>query len=234
MWVQLQTQADWASHWGLSLSTFERHLSILQERGLISAELLPDMQPKNAKRKYLLPVYSIDPIMLNFIENFNEMWTPNVSILRDTGKPVIPQFEGYSTSPEYQSEGTYKLHTDPELIPDTHTDTGVEGTNTNQSTNGASRAHGLNIYIDTNISTNQCDTPDIVRQRLRRRTAKPKDNQMKRRPPEDDVPTVLGADPDKPTSSDSRPGSGTPASKALAHFDESWRVGFLASVVCAG
>ena len=75
---------------------------------------------------------------------------------------------------------------------------------------------------------------DIVRQRLRRRTAKPKGNQMKRRPPEDDVPTVFGADPDKPTSSDSRPGSGTPASKALAHFDESWRVGFLASVVCAG
>jgi hypothetical protein len=192
------------------------------------------MQPKNAKRKYLLPVYSIDPIMLNFIENYDEMWTPDVPILSSNESPVRRQFVVYTTPAEYPSEGTYKLHTDPELIPETHTDTGVEGTDTNQFTNGASRAHGLNIYIDTNISTSQGNTPDIVRQRLRRRTAKPKDNQMKRRPPEDDVPVVLGADPDKPTSSDSRPGSGTPASKALAHFDESWRVGFLASVVCAG
>ena len=222
MWVQMRTQADWAFRWGLNYRTLKRHLRTLQERGLISAELLPNMQPKNAKKKYLLPVYSIDPIMLNFIENYDEMWTPDTTILSLTGKPVKGQIVPYTTSPEYPSEGTYKLHTDSELIPDTHTDTGVEGTGTNQSTNGASRAHGLNIYIDTNISTNQCDTPDIVRQRLRRRTAKPMENQMKRRPPEDDVPTVFGADPDKPTSSESRPGSGTPASKLLAHFDESW------------
>ncbi|KLR62513.1 hypothetical protein IMCC26207_1024 [Actinobacteria bacterium IMCC26207] len=234
MWVQMRTQADWAFRWGLNTRTLERHLSALQKRGLITGELLPNMQPKNAKRKYLLPVYSIDPIMLNFIENFNDMWTPKDSILRLNEMPVKPQFEAYPTYPEYPSEGTYKLHTDPESIPDTHTDTGIEGTDTNQLTNGASRAHGLNIYIDTNISTSQDNTPDIVRQRLRRRTAKPKENPMRRRPPEDDVPTVLGADPDKPTGSDSRPGSGTPASKALAHFDESWRVGFLASVVCAG
>jgi hypothetical protein len=234
MWVQMRTQADWAFRWGLNYRTLKRHLRTLQERGLISAELLPDMQPKNAKRKYLLPVYSIDPIMLNFIEKYNEMWTVDTTILSLTGKPVKGQIVPYTTPAEYPSEGTYKLHTDPELIPDIHTDTGVEGTDTNQLTNGASRAHGLNIYIDTNISTNQCDTPDIVRQRLRRRTAKPTEKQMKRRPPEDDVPTVFGADPDKPTSSDSRPGSGTPASKTLAHFDESWRVGFLASVVCAG
>jgi hypothetical protein len=234
MWVQMRTQADWAFRWGLSRPTLQRHLHALKEHGIISAELLPNMQPKNAKKKYLLPVYSIDPIMLNFIENYDEMWTPDDSILSLTGKPVKGQIVPYTTSPEYLPEGTYKLHTDPELIPETHTDTGVEDTSTNQSTNGASRAHDLNIYIDTNISTNQCDTPDIVRRRLRRRTAKPTEKQMKRRPPEDDVPTVFGADPDKPSGSDSRPGSGTPASKALAHFDESWRFWFLASVVCAG
>ena len=172
--------------------------------------------------------------MLNFIENFNEMWTPDTTILSLTGKPVKGQIVPYTTLAEYPPEGTYKLHTDPELIPETHTDTGVAGTDTNQSTNGASRAHGLNIYIDTNISTSQGNTPDIVRRRLRRRTAKPKDISMRRRPLEDDVPTVFGADPDKPSGSDSRPGSGTPASKLLAHFDESWRFGFLASVVCAG
>jgi hypothetical protein len=180
------------------------------------------MQPKNAKKKYMLPVFSIDPIMLNFIENYNEMWTVDTPILMVNEMTVNHQFDGYTIPAEYPSEGTYKLHTDPELIPDTHTDTGVEDTSTNQSTNGASRAHDLSIYIDTNISTSQDNTPDIVRQRLRRRTAKPKENPMKRRPPDDDVPTVFGADPDKPSSSDSRPGSGTPASKALAHFDESW------------
>jgi hypothetical protein len=234
MWVQSHTQEHWAGLWGLSYRSLKRHLSILQERGLISAELLPDMQPKNAKKKYLLPVYSIDPIMLNFIENYNEMWTPNTPILALNEMPVKCQFGTYPTPTEYPLEGTYKLHTDSELIPDTHTDTGVEGTDTNQSTNGASRAHDLNIYIHTNVDIHTHMPTDIVRQRLRRRTAKPTEKQMKRRPPEDDVPTVFGADPDKPTSSESRPGSGTPASKALAHFDECWRVGFLASVVCVG
>lgn len=222
MWVQSHTQEHWAGLWGLSRPTLQRHLHALKEHGLISAELLPDMQPKNAKKKYLLPVYSIDPIMLNFIENYNDMWTPKDSILRLNEMPVKPQFEAYTTHAEYPSQGTYKLHTDPELIPDTHTDTGVEGTDTNQFTNGASRAHDLSIYIDTNVDIHTHMPTDIVRRRLRRRTAKPKDHTMRRRPPEDDVPTVFGADPDKPASSDSRPGSGTPASKALAHFDESW------------
>ena len=171
--MQLQTQADWASHWGLNHRTLQRQLHTLQKRGLISAELLPDMQPKNAKRKYLLPVYSIDPIMLNFIENYDEMWTPNTPILALTGKPVKRQFGTYTTPAEYPSEGTYKLHTDPELIPDTHTDTGVEGTSTNQSTNGASHAHDLNIYIHTNVDIHTHMPTDIVRRRLRRRTAKP-------------------------------------------------------------
>ena len=234
MWVQSHTQEHWAGLWGLSKPTLERHLRLLRRRGLIVGELLPNMQPKNARKKYLLPVFSIDPIMLNFIENYNDMWTVDTPLLMVNEMTVNHQFDGYTTSTEYPSEGTYKLQTGPELIPDTHTDTGVEGTDTNQLTNGASRAHDLSIYIDTNISTSQDNTPDIVRQRLRRRTAKPTENQMKRRPPEDDVPTVFGADPDKPTSSDSRPGSGTPASKVLAHFDESWRVGFLASVVGAG
>ena len=230
----MRTQADWAFRWGLSQRTLERHLTALKVRGLITGELLPNMQPKNAKRKYLLPVYSIDPIMLNFIENYNEMWTPNVPILALNEMTVKCQFGTYPAPAEYPSEGTYKLHTDPELIPDTHTDTGVEGSGTNQSTNGASRAHDLSIYIHTNVDIHTHMPTDIVRQRLRRRTAKPMEKQMKRRPPEDDVPTVFGADPDKPASSESRPGSGTPAGKALAHFDESWRVGFLASVVGAG
>ena len=148
----MRTQADWAFRWGLSRPTLQRHLHALKQRGLISAELLPDMQPKNAKKKYLLPVYSIDPIMLNFIENYDEMWTPNVPILGLNEMPVKAQIGPYTTHAEYPPEGTYKLHTGSELIPETHTDTGVEGNDTNQSTNGASRAHDLSIYIHTNLS----------------------------------------------------------------------------------
>ena len=189
-WTVLGTQEEWATAWGMSERTLKRHLSALRAAGLLTGEVRPSKAVRGRRQRgFEHPVLSIPEQVVEEVARWSE--------------------PGFWPTLRKCQNGTYSLGGND--LPNLAETAQMPAT----ATAGSTDVTGVTSPPISNSSSNNEIPTNGVGRRLRRRER----TSMRKWDDDGYDPPMIGADPDRPKSSDAKT---SPTVEADRLFDVEW------------